>query len=539
MRLVNSTRCYSSVMQKRSLHRLGMLAIVLLCWSQVACNAIKTEQRPPNVILINADDLGFGDLSCYGATLVKTPNIDALAKRGRRFTDAHSPSAVCSPSRYGLLTGRYPLRKNIWGPVNFRHPLVIDEQTLTIGTLFQNAGYDTACVGKWHLGVGEKETDWNGKLSPGPNACGFDYYFGHAVVNSSPPYVYVENDGVVGYDPEDPFVFGKGAKSVTQQFPEKGGYAAIGGAKKAHLLYRDKQVGTTFADKSTKWIADRPKDKPYFLYLATTNIHHPFTPAKQFDGTSKAGVYGDFIHELDWIVGQVVNAVKARGELDNTLIIFTSDNGGMLNLGGQKAWEAGHRMNGKLLGFKFGIWEGGHRVPMIASWPSKIPEGSESNHLISQVDLLATFASLLESGIDAGPDSIDQSAELTGRAKRPLREELVVLSNQPSHIAIRTERWLYIPAQGEGGFKGDTWGKHLISGVAATKTTGQVNSDIAEGKIKPDAPKTQLYDLVNDPYQARNVVKHFPDVAKALQGRVDYYRTQVGKNERIGWIQKR
>lgn len=508
----------------------------LVCAVGVGCQSEQMNTRP-NVILINADDLGYGDLSCYGATLVNTPHIDALARRGRLFTDAHSPSAVCSPSRYGLLTGQYPLRRNIWGPVHFRHPLVVEPDTQTIGRMFQGAGYDTACIGKWHLGIGEKQTDWNARLAPGPNACGFDYYFGHAVVNSSMPYVYVENEGVVGYDPEDPFVYKK--RSATQEFPEKGGYHAIGGAEAAHLLYRDKEVGTTFANKSSLWIKNRPKDKPYFLYLATTNIHHPFTPARQFDGTSEAGIYGDFIHELDWIVGEVVKAVEARGDLENTLIIFTSDNGGMLNLGGQTAWEAGHRMNGDLLGFKFGIWEGGHRVPMIASWPGQIPEDTASDALISQVDLFATFASILGLEIDAGPDSFDQSKQLFGKAFSPEREELVVLSNSTDHLAIRTKRWLYIPAQGEGGFKGNQWGKHLISGVAATTITKQANSDLANGKVRPDAPKTQLYDLKNDPRQTRNVVSEHPEVAKQLQGRVEHYRTQIGKNPPIGWSQWR
>lgn len=520
------------------LNRSGLLAIVLLLFfSQAACTTTQQpSQGPPNVILINADDLGFGDLSCYGATLVKTPNIDALAERGRRFTDAHSPSAVCSPSRYGLLTGTYPLRGNIWGPVHMRHPLVIRPGTPTLGSMFQDAGYDTACVGKWHLGIGEEKTDWNGKLSPGPNACGFDYYFGHAVVNSSPPYVYVENDGVVGYDPADPFVGNQ--RSATQEFPEKGGYK-FGGAEKAHLLYRDKEVGTTFASKSAQWIADRPKDKPYFLYLATTNIHHPFTPAKQFDGTSKAGMYGDFIHELDWMVGEAVKAAKARGDLDNTLIIFTSDNGGMLNLGGQEAWEAGHRMNGKLLGFKFGIWEGGHRVPMIASWPGKIPAGTSSNALISQVDLYATFAEVLGADASGAVDSINQLPELTGKTDKPLRDELVVLSNSPRYVSIRTERWLYIPTQGEGGFQGNKWGVHLISGVAAMKYTKQVNSDVTpEGKLKDDAPKVRLYDLKADPYQTRNVARQHPDVVKQFQARVDDVRQQIPKGKPLGWIQK-
>jgi arylsulfatase A-like enzyme len=517
--------------------RFIMAFVLSVCFALSGCAMHDhVDPHPPNVILINADDLGFGDLSCYGATLVSTPNIDALAKRGRRFTDAHSPNAVCSPSRYGLLTGTYPLRANMWGPLPLNQPLTIDTDKPTLASVFKQAGYDTACVGKWHLGFGKGRTDWNKPLKPGPNDCGFDFYFGLPIVNSGPPYVYVENDRVVGYDPADPFV--KGKRSATQQFPAKGGYGAIGGAEQAHLLYRDKEVGTTFANKSAQWIVDRPKDKSYFLYLATANIHHPFTPAKRFEDTSDAGIYGDFIHELDWIVGQVVAAVEARGELDNTLIIFTSDNGGMLNQGGQDAWQAGHRLNGDLLGFKFGIWEGGHRVPMIASWPGQIPAGTASDALISQIDLLATVASLVDLDIDTGPDSIDQSMVLLGQANRPLRDELVVLSNSPDHISIRTRRWLYIPAQGEGGFKGEKWGEHLISGVAATKTTKQINSDVVNGKIRSDAPNTQLYDLIADPQQTRNVVNDHPEVAKRLQGRVDHYRDQIPESKPLGWISK-
>lgn len=490
--------------------------------------------RLPNVIVINADDLGYGDLSCYGAQLVQTPHIDGLAADGRRFTDAHSPSAVCTPSRYGLLTGTYPYRGNVWGPVHFRHPLILDTTKQTMAAMFKQAGYDTACVGKWHLGVGQQETDWNKPLKHGPNACGFDYYFGHAVVNSSPPYVYVENEGIVGYDPDDPFVFNK--PSVTQKFPEKG-IGRVGGAEQAHLLYRDKEVGTMFVHKSQQWIADRPKGRPFFFYLATTNIHHPFTPAKQFDATSEAGIYGDFIHELDWMVGQIIKAVKARGELGNTLIVFTSDNGGMLNLGGQTAWEKGHRMNGELLGFKFGVWEGGHRVPMIVSWPGRIPAGSTSDALISQIDLFATFAAILGVESKDALDSTNQLPELLGEAEEPLRDELIVLSNQPGHLSVRTKRWLYIPNQGAGGFRGEKWGVHLISDVAAMKHTGQVNSDIVEGRIKPDAPSVQLYDLSKDLEQTRNVAEDHPEVVKQLQSRIDQARQQIPAIKPIGWIQ--
>ena len=256
----------------------------------------------PNVVLINADDLGYGDLGCYGAEKVKTPNIDRLAREGRRFTDAHTASAVCSPSRYGLLTGRYPLRRNYWGPSPIRMPLAIDTSRLTLGRLMKESGYSTACIGKWHLGFGEKEPDWNGDLKPGPLELGFDYYFGIPQVNSGPPFVYVENHRVVGLDPNDPFIYGK--RSATKKYPEKSGYDAIGGAEAAHRLYDDEQLATTLKNRAVTWLKRRDRNEPFFLYLATTNIHHPFTPASQFIGTSSCGLYGDFIHELDWVVGK-------------------------------------------------------------------------------------------------------------------------------------------------------------------------------------------------------------------------------------------
>jgi len=338
---------------------------------------------PPNVVVIFADDLGYGDLGCYGATKVQTPNIDKLAMEGRRFTDAHSASAVCTPSRYALLTGEYPHRKGLSRPVFLKTGLVIDTKQQTLARIMKEAGHATACIGKWHLGFGENAPDWNGDLKPGPLELGFDYYFGVPVVNSHPPFVYVENHRVVGLVPDDPFVFGKKAK--TREFFEKMGTDQIGGADAAHALYDDEAVGTTLTAKAVDWIKERKKE-PFFLYLATTNIHHPFTPAPRFKGTSQCGRYGDFIHELDWIVGEVMKTLEEQGVADNTLVIFTSDNGGMFNVGGQDAWEAGHRLNGDLLGFKFSAWEGGHRVPFIARWPGRIEAGSTSEQLISEIE---------------------------------------------------------------------------------------------------------------------------------------------------------
>jgi len=499
-----------------------------------------TENRLPNIVLINADDLGYGDVGCYGATRVRTPNIDRLAAEGRRFTDVHAASAVCSPSRYGLLTGRYPVRRNFWGPTGTNQSLAIDTQHLTLAGLMKGAGYRTAVVGKWHLGFGEDGPDWNRPLKPGPLELGFDYFFGLPVVNCIPPYVYVENHHVVGYDPDDPFVLGE--ESVTQKWPAKGGYKAIGGARKAHELYRDEMVGTTLTEKAVQWIERDANDQPFFVYLSTTNIHHPFTPAPQFQGTSDCGPYGDFIHELDWIVGELMRAVEAAGQTDHTLFIFTSDNGGMLNEGGQNAWRAGHRLNGDLLGFKFGAWEGGHRVPFIARWPGRIPANTVSHHLLSQVDLMATFAAIVDRPLDddQGIDSVNQLDVLIGDPSEPIRDELLISPNSPEHLLIRKGKWVYIPDQDEGGFRGKHIGDHLLGGAAAFQLTGQTNSDFTpDGQLKPDAPPAQLYDIEADPYQTTNVFAEHPDVVEQLDARIAHFRGHTGPFAELGWIHMR
>jgi arylsulfatase A len=478
----------------------------------------EVQNEKPNVIIINTDDLGYGDVSSYGATKVNTPHIDQLAREGRKFTDVHSASAVCSPSRYALITGQYPSRKgNLWGPLFLRTPMVIDTAQMTVARVMKEAGYATACIGKWHLGFGnEHPVDWNKDLKPGPLELGFDYYFGVPVLNSHPPFVYVENHKVVGLTPDDPFVYGE--KAETQEFQEKFALSAIGGAKAAHALYDDRKVGTTLKDKAIEWIRAK-KNEPFFLYFATTNIHHPFTPAPQFEGTSDAGRYGDFIHELDWMIGEVMAAVDEEGLRDNTLVIFTSDNGGMLNQGGQDAWRAGHKLNGDLLGFKFGAWEGGHRVPFIARWPGVIPAGSISDELISNVDILATLAALVDYPLKKGegPDSYNILPALRGMPAEPVRDHLVISPAQKKNLAIRKGKWMYISSQNEGGFGGTKIGAHTLGGAAAHKLTGQVNSDIENGKVKPDAAPAQLYDLEADPTQKVNVYYDYPEVAQELK----------------------
>lgn len=484
----------------------------------------------PNIILIFADDLGYGDLGCYGAAKVQTPNIDKLAAEGRRFTDAHSASAVCTPSRYGLLTGEYPFRgnddKGIWGPCGHFQSLLIDTDKLTLGQLFKNKDYATAAIGKWHLGFGTGKTDWNKPLRPGPLELGFDYYFGVPKVNSGYPYVYVENDGIVGYDPDDPIVF-KPPYSKTTTYPAEAGRKTpnkVGGARQAHALYDDEKTGTLLTEKAVNWINEN-KDNPFFLYFATTNIHHPFTPAPRFKGTSQCGLYGDFIHEFDWMVGELIKCLEENDLTDNTLVIVTSDNGGMFNTVGQAAFKAGHRQNGDLLGFKFGVWEGGQRVPFIAKWPGKIKPNTVSGQLISSIDMLATFAAITGQTVekDQLADSMNVLPALLGEPSSPLRDTLVLCPYRPTHLAVRKGKWIYIPAQGSGGFKGKP-GTHAAGGPTCISFVGSVNSDIENGKIKKDAPPAQLYNIESDVSQTKNLYTQYPEVVKEMQALLAGYR---------------
>ena len=496
----------------------------------------KTPSKKPNVVLIFADDVGYGDLGCYGATRLKTPNIDKLAREGKRFTDAHSASAVCTPSRYALLTGEYPLRANggkgVWGPAPITSGLIIDTEKLTIADVFKNKGYATAVLGKWHLGFGKGVNNWQEPLRPGPQDLGFDYYFGVPVVNSAPPYVFVENDRIVGGDPSDPLVYlGRGqheeATPITEIPPEASQRTPnrFKGAVEAHKKYNDYTVGTVLARKAVDWITAN-KQKPFFLYLATTHIHHPFTPGKRFQGTSQADLYGDFIHELDWMVGEVTQCLKKQGLSENTLVIFTSDNGGMMNLGGRNAVKAGHLINGDLLGFKFGVWEGGHRVPFIARWPGKIEPGTESSQLICNVDMLATFMALTGQNPETlqGKDSVNVLPALLDNPKGSIRKKLLLAPRSERHLSIRKGKWMYIPARGSGGFKGSKPSQHAWGGPAAVALVGGVNSDFENGKFKKNAPPAQLYDLDADVNQTKNLYNEYPEVVREMEALLKTYQ---------------
>jgi len=500
----------------------------LACLLQKASVPASAEDAAlPNVVILYADDLGYGDLGCYGATQLETPNLDRLAREGRRFTDAHSASAVCTPSRYALLTGRYPFRESLYAPVFHESGLVVDPDRLTIADLMKEAGYVTACIGKWHLGFGADSPDWNGELQPGPLEVGFDRYFGVPVVNSHPPFVWVEGHRVVGLDPGDPLVPGRRAE--TREHPEKFGLGLLGGAAAAHALYDDERVATRLTEEAVAWLRE-PRDAPFFLYLATTNVHHPFTPHPRFRGTSECGRYGDFVHELDWMVGEVLATLDELGVAEDTLVLFTSDNGGMLNQGGQDAWRAGHRLNGELLGFKFDAWEGGHRGPFLVRWPGRVEAGSVSHQLLGQVDVLATLAALIgrELGEDEGEDSFDMLPALTGDPEASLRDHLVVAAEHATHLALRRDRWVWIGARGGGGSTASLPGDHGFGGPAAFEFTGRENSDIAKGRLRPDAPPEQLYDLEADLSQRTNTIRDHPEIAEEMRRTLEAIRRSDG-----------
>lgn len=506
---------YSFLKRCRRLFPSALLSPLLALVAALPAHAAPDAR--PNVVLIYADDLGYGDVGCYGATKVETPNIDRLAEEGRMFTDAHSASSVCTPSRYAILTGEYPYRcrrgmRGRWMPANHESGLRIDVEQYTLGDLFKDAGYATACIGKWHLGFQNSPTDWSEPLRPGPLEIGFDYYFGVPKVNSGPPYVYVENDRVYGHDPDDPLLFDREDPTPVKTYPEKvPNY--FGGAKRAHELYVDNMVGTELTKRAVKWIEEH-QDEPFLLYFPTTNIHHPFTPHPRFKGTSECGLYGDFIHELDWIVGEVLKTLDDLDLADNTLVVFASDNGGMLNLGGREAWKHGHRMNGDLQGFKFGVWEGGHRVPFIVRWPGKVPAGSVSDQFFVQTDLLATFAEILEQPLEegAGQDSIDMTEAFTGDPGGPLRTEAFLAPSKKSHLSVRENDWVYVDAQGSGGFG---------NGLYSVVTKEKVHSDIrVDNTFSQFAPSNQLYNLGFDQEQRFNVVREYPEIAKHLQARI-------------------
>lgn len=483
----------------------SILFLTKLCLTPA--HAVEADAKLPNVVMILADDFGYGDASCYGAKRVKTPNIDRLAREGRMFMDAHSPHSVCTPTRYSLLTGRYCWRtwaqsRGVWS----NDPLLIDVDRLTLPKLLKQHGYRTACIGKWHLGFGspespgwddEKGPDYNRALRPGPLELGFGYFFGVPHVGQQ-PHIYIRGHHVVGLDQQDPLRIHLdkrhvGRRSFYQRFQFAPAHRFTGGEA---ALYRHEDLAIRLTEEATSWISSQKSDAPFFLYFAHRNVHSPLRPNDRFKETSTIGTYGDFIRELDWSVGEILQALDETKLSQNTLVLFSSDNGAVAE-GHQPAKFVnyrGHRANGILRGQKTEVFEGGHRVPLIARWPDQVKASTRASHLVALTDILATMAELLGAQLprEAGEDSISFLHALLDReAELPVRSALIFDSNQ-GMMSIRQNRWKLINGQGGGGL-----------GWTSTETDDSL-------------PRQQLYNLHDDVREQDNVVTQHPAVVAQL-----------------------
>jgi arylsulfatase A-like enzyme len=473
----------------------------------------KTKVKPPNVIYIIADDLGYGDLSCYGATKIQTPNLDRLAANGIRFTDGHATSATCTPSRYALMTGEYPWRKKGTGILPGDAALIIPTDKTTLPNLFQKAGYQTGIVGKWHLGIGETVAkDWNGELKPGPNEVGFSYSFIFPATADRVPTVFLENHKVVALEANDPIAVDY-AKQVgsdptgkdhpellkMQSSPGQGhnqtivnGIGRIGymsGGKMARWV--DEEVSTTFLTTAQSFI-EKNHQQPFFLYFALTEPHVPRMPATRFKGKSGLGLRGDAILQLDWTVGEIMKQLKFLGIDKNTMIVFTSDNGPVLDDGYQDeavTKQNGHLPAGPLRGGKYSALEGGTRVPFIVSWPGQI-KPQVSGALVSQMDFIASFSSLIGRAVPQGdaPDSENLIQAFLGKSVKG-RTSFV---EQGGPLSILKNGWKYISPSGGAPFMKDV--------------------GIESGNL----PTAQLYHLTEDLSERNNLAGKYPERVKEL-----------------------
>lgn len=476
-----------------------LLFLVLIANAIVvfAQKPVKTTTGKPNVICIYADDLGYGDLSCYGATNIRTPNLDKLAAEGIRFTNGHSTSATCTPSRFAFMTGQYPWRTEGVAILPGDAALIVPTNKTTLPKLFKQAGYQTAIVGKWHLGLGDKvEKDWNGTVKPGPNEVGFDYSFIFPATADRVPTVFLENHKVVALDVNDPIQVdyykpvgtdptGKDHPELLKMLSSPGqghnqtivnGIGRIGymsGGKMARWV--DEELSSTFLDNAKAFIEGNQK-QPFFLYFALTEPHVPRMPATQFRGKSGLGLRGDAILQLDWTVGEIMKQLKALNMDKNTVIVFTSDNGPVLNDGYMDEAEAkykDHPPMGKLRGGKYSAFEGGTRVPFIVRWPQTI-KPKVSKALISQVDLMATFASLLKQPI---PKEAKDSENLTEAFLGRSDQGRSVYIAQGGSLSIVKDGWKYITPS-----NGPAFNKHvqIETGNAVTPQLYNLNEDVGE-----------------------------------------------------------
>ncbi len=439
-----------------------IVLFTLVVYLQFAAIAQAVDR--PNIVLIYTDDVGYGDVSCNGQTTLVTPSIDSIARDGLRLTDAHCSAATCTPSRFALLTGQYAFRQKGTGIAAGNANLIIDPQSTTLPSLLQTAGYKTGVVGKWHLGLGQGPVDWNKELRPGPAEIGFDYHFLIPATGDRVPCVYVEQARVVDLDPADPITVSYGKRIDPSPSGEErpdllkqkwshghnativNGISRIGwmtGGQKARWI--DEDMADVITHKALQFI-DQNQQAPFFLYFSTHDIHVPRVPHSRFAGKSGLGPRGDAMLQLDWCVGEILNKLDQLGLAENTLVMFTSDNGPVLDDGyvdeaNEKVGE--HVPNGKLRGGKYSLFEGGTRVPFVARWPGKIKAGLVSDALFGQVDLARSLVSLAGATVPATafPDSRNALDTLLGNDKLG-RPHLIHEANQ---LALRVGKWKYVP----------------------------------------------------------------------------------------------
>ncbi|TRX49038.1 arylsulfatase [Fulvivirga sp. M361] len=469
----------------------------------------ETIKVRPNIIVIYLDDLGYGDLSSYGATELQTPNIDKLANEGMKFTNGYATSATCTPSRYALLTGEYPWRRKSAKILPGTAPLIIDTAQQTLPKLLRSAGYQTGIVGKWHLGLGNGSANWNELISPGPNEVGFDYSYIMAATQDRVPTVYLEDGLVVGLDPNDPIQVNYAQNfdgeptgldnpellkmkwhhghnsSIVNGIPRigymKGGEAA---------RWVDEEMADHFLTKAREYIKGH-KDDPFFLYLPMQQPHVPRTPHPRFVGKSGLGPRGDVIVEADWCIGEIMKALEEEGILESTLIIFSSDNGPVLNDGyyDDAVEKLGtHDPKGGLRGGKYSLFEAGTRVPFISYWKGKINPG-QSDALICQMDLLASIGRLVGKKVEKS-DSEDMLDLLLGNSDKG-RESLVIEAN--TRTAFKKGDWVMIPP---------------YNGEAIAK---DVNIELGNSE------NFMLFNLKDDPGQLNNLADSNPAKLKELK----------------------
>ena len=496
-----------------------LLGCLLLATATFVLQAHAENTGKPNVIVIMADDLGYGDLSCYGATEIETPHIDQLASEGVRFTSGYCSASTCTPTRYSFLTGTYAFRGKNTGIAPPNGPAIIKPGTTTVASLLDDAGYATAVVGKWHLGLGgEGGPDWNGELNPGPLEIGFDTCFLLPTTNDRVPQVYVKDHRVLNLDPSDPLWVGD--KKPSEDHPTgitlrdslkmdwthghnstiHNGISRIGFYTGGHAArFRDEDLADKWVEKSNLFIREH-KDEPFFLFFAAHDIHVPRMPHERFQGTTKLGLRGDCIVELDWCVGELMKTLDDQGIADNTLVVFCSDNGPVLDDGyadGAIEKIGKHRAAGRFSGGKYSVYEGGTRTPLITRWPGTIKPGI-SDEMVCTIDMAASFASLAGQSLGDGDcrDSFDLLDCFLGKPEAVGRDHLVQQDNGNT---------------GTYGIRSGDWKLHRSD-------RGRARNVVVEQLLEnTKVPKFQLFNLKTDPAETTNMIADHPDVAKRLQ----------------------